>query len=196
MKGQLTFIAEGNNNPESHLYSRKLRTDDRGGLVIGKSYRFYEKTENQIINDMHMIGLNSRNINVLCKYSQLRGYEARIIAEKYGRYIQLTQEQELNLFDKEYDLCTEEVKTFITNNMQAYGVKKFEDLHEYQKEILIDIYHARHFDLRIQDLLLTTLGKCEKDRSLYLFNELIRDSNLWKQLGVPLDRIKYQNYPS
>jgi len=192
MKGRLTYIAEGNDNPNSIYYSKKLRVDSRGGLVIGRGYRLYEKTDHTISYDMQTIGLNPKAISILRRFHKAKGIEAKAVVEKVDSYIHLTHEQETKLFEKEYEASRNAIETFLLNNMHGYGTQSFDYLPQYQQEILIDFYYAGHFDLKIQNLILTALGRCTKSRTNDAFNELVNDVNLWRDFDVNIDRIKYR----
>ncbi len=190
MRGRLTYHAEGNENPNSSNYSKKLRIDERRGLVIGRGYRLYEKTDHNIIQDMQALGVDNQLVSTMRKIHKCRGEEAKKALEKTNGSICLTKDQESKLFEKEYETCLLAIQNFISNNMYAYGTLKFQKMPEYQQDILVDLYFAGDFDLKIQNLLLTALGKTAKSASDEIFNELMRDIELWKQLHVNPDRIK------
>jgi len=190
MRGRLTYHAEGNENPNSSNYSKRLRIDERRGLVIGRGYRLYEKTDHNVIQDLQTLGVDNQAISTMRKIHKCRGEEAKKALEKTNGSISLTKDQELKLFEKEYETCLLAIQNFISNNMYAYGTLKFQKMPEYQQDILVDFYFAGDFDLKIQNLLLTALGKTAKSASDEIFNELIRDIELWKQLHVNPDRIK------
>lgn len=50
--GLLTFICEGNSNPYSKYFSRKIRISNKNTIVIGRGYDFVNRTEKEIYYDL------------------------------------------------------------------------------------------------------------------------------------------------
>ena len=58
--GQLTFDAEGNDNPRSRYFSRRLHVpSDWSGITVGRGYDIKYKTKNAVLRDLRGVGIVS-----------------------------------------------------------------------------------------------------------------------------------------
>ena len=74
--GYLTYHCEGNANPYSNYYSRKIRLSPKGSIVIGRGYDFLERNEKEIYHELHSLGISHHKCHTVCKGAKLTGLKA------------------------------------------------------------------------------------------------------------------------
>ena len=78
VKGQVTFDSEGNDNPNSRYFSRKLHVpSSASGLTLGRGYDMKHKGRRQIVIDLTKAGIDGATARTLSKASGLKGRSAR-----------------------------------------------------------------------------------------------------------------------
>jgi len=190
MKGELTYRAEGNDNPNSSQYSARLRLDNLGRLVIGRGYPLYLRSKEQIIEDFTHIGFSAHDAHRLANTKKLSGEELKKFLLKYGPEYELSKKQERELFEREYSLCEKQLNKFMNDNIRRYGVLDISEMPEWFEEILVDLWYAGDVNARTQDYIFPAVARSIRDDNPYHFERLLYHFKLWTMLGISEDRMK------
>ena len=90
--GQLTFDAEGNDNPNSRYFSRKLHVPTAwSGITVGRGYDIKYKRKNTVLRDLLSVGIEKKIAVKISTGVGKRGRTAR-------RYIKVL----ISIFSKPY----------------------------------------------------------------------------------------------
>ena len=76
--GQITFDAEGNDNPKSRYFSRKAHVpSSSSGITLGRGYDLKEKTEAKVYKDLVDSGISEATAKKFSKGAGLSGQGAK-----------------------------------------------------------------------------------------------------------------------
>ena len=188
--GALAFSCEGNTNPKSNLYVRKLSLSTSDQIIIGRGYVITGYNQQQIVEDFTAIGFPDRKIQMLTMASQLRGTECKRFIKACKNDIILTAEQDIQLFEILYSRYNEYLTDVLAGTEKRYGKIERSKIEPYQWEVLIDFLFTGDLHSNNQDILLTTLRRSIKLGDPRSFEYLITDINYWKKAGIEEDRAK------
>jgi len=189
-RGLLTFISEGNSNPYSKFYSRKLHLSHKNTVVLGRGYDMKKLSEKEIYQDLSSIGVPHHKAKTVSKASGLEGIQAQRFVEFYANEVVLSAEQEFKLFNKQYEEKENELWEFIEKSARRYGTIFLEYVPNYQREILVDLMFNGDLDQKTLDFLLPQLKTSIDYRRPRIFDLVILDMHYWSKQGVSPDRIK------
>jgi hypothetical protein len=97
-EGQVTFDAEGNDNPQSIFFSRHLHHPSaESGITIGRGYDMKERTEKEIVKGLTGAGLSQTAAEAFAKGAGLKGPEAdKFVEENRGKLGHISPEVQKN----------------------------------------------------------------------------------------------------
>ncbi|KAK3727631.1 hypothetical protein QZH41_017652 [Actinostola sp. cb2023] len=142
-----TFKAEGDDNPNSSRFSRKLHVFSKSsGVTIGRGYDVRDKKPKQIKKDLVAAGINSKTADKLKNATGLTGDKARkwIQKENLGN-LKITRQQQKSLFEIEYRRITKTAMKMIKKYTK--NALKFKDLHPVAKDIVVDIFYRGDYSM-------------------------------------------------
>jgi len=103
LQGQVTFDSEGNDNPKSRYFSRKLHwPGGASGVTIGRGYDMKFRTEAEIKADLIKAGVSAETAAELAEGAGLKGADAKKFA-KDNKALVLTQAEQKALFEQVYE---------------------------------------------------------------------------------------------
>jgi hypothetical protein len=189
-RGLFTFFCEGNNNPKSPFFSRRVRLSHRQTVVLGRGYDLGDLDRIEVSKTLMSIGLPKRKAEFIATGARLEGKEASKFVEQFENDITLSEDQEIQLFHNKYYKTEEELLLFIEKSFKRYGFIHYERIPVHQQELLIDFMYAGDWNTRIQDTLLMALKKSLDHRKPRIFDLVLMDIRFWTSLGIPEDRVK------
>ena len=76
--GQLTFDAEGNDNPKSAYFSRKLHVPSAwSGITVGRGYDIKYKSYKTVLKDLTKVGVDGKIAKKIARGVGKRGKRAK-----------------------------------------------------------------------------------------------------------------------
>ncbi len=104
INGQVTFNAEGNDNPRSPFFSRALHwPGGASGVTIGRGYDLGSCSPKQVMVDLTSSGVPASQARQIAASAGLHGKPAQNFVTKNKAVIgQISQAQEINLFNRIY----------------------------------------------------------------------------------------------
>ncbi len=104
INGQVTFNAEGNDNPRSPFFSRVLHwPGGASGVTIGRGYDLGSRTFKQVVTDLTASGVPASQAKQIAAGAGLHAKRAQDFVTKNKAIIgQISQAQEINLFNRIY----------------------------------------------------------------------------------------------
>lgn len=104
-KGLLTWNAEGNNDPGSSYYSRKVHwPGGASGVTIGRGYDMKLRQREIVKTDLISAGLSTANATILAQGAGLSGNSAKSFVEREEvKAIEISEEQQVKLFEMAYN---------------------------------------------------------------------------------------------
>jgi len=189
-EGQITFDAEGNDNPNSRFFTRTIHYPPVGnsGVTLGRGYDMGSRSQEEIANHLEASGFESTKINILKQAAGLKGNAAgEYVRRNKQRVGVITHEQQNQLFQIVYqELKNDVVRITTKNDVEAkYGETDLENLHPAIMELVVDLryrgdYHPRT-RTRVQPLMV--------NNDLQGLASLMADRGYWVDtFNVPLDR--------
>ena len=191
-KGILTFLCEGSNNPLSKNYSRKMRLDSEGCLIIGRGYNLSKTFQNNIIMDLRDAGVSEKNIEIASRAQGLIGTQAKQYLKSSGLDFSMTEKQDIALFEIIYEGFEREFENVLRDNTRHYGYIDMRQLPEPHQELLLDFYFTKDYDKVGYDSILQNLWGSVLYKDPSIFDKLIMDTNFWKSKGLNEDRVRYR----
>lgn len=191
--GVLTYLCEGNTNPQSQFFSRKLRLSPKETIIIGKGYDITSHSDSEIEEDFAPTGLSIKKIGLLAKGAGLYQNKAHNFIQNHINDIVLTEEQELRLFNREFEKLYDYLLVLVRNSEKRYGIIREDDIQLYQWEVLVDFLFTGDMTTKAQDLLMISLKKALEQHNHSIFDMLLTDVEYWKKAGVNEDRAKMRS---
>ena len=109
---------------------------------------------------------------------------------KAGHLYNLTENQEAELFMKEYSYHESEFNKFLKqDSLRIMNLDLYQDI-PFIKDILLDFWFAGHLDERTKYYLFRALIEASRQKNLFLFEKALYDYTYWIKNGVPLERAK------
>jgi hypothetical protein len=103
--GQVTFDAEGNDNPNSPYFSRQIQWPGNAasGVTIGRGYDIGNRTQEQVAADLEAAGLSSEQASAFAKGAGLKGPDAdKFVKQNVKKLGLISPEVQKSLFDNIY----------------------------------------------------------------------------------------------
>ncbi|NCT64171.1 MAG: hypothetical protein GPJ03_14535, partial [Microcystis aeruginosa G13-01] len=141
--GQLTFDAEGNDDPTSKYYSRiASRPPGESGITIGRGYDLGQHTEKQIVEDFKAIGFSQEDAKKFAIYAGLTGSDAEIKKEDARKNLpEITPEQQNKLFKNEWNKLYQDVQRISDkpDTINKYGQVNWDTLDPAIRDVVVDL---------------------------------------------------------
>lgn len=191
-KGKLTFDAEGNDDPASPWYTRKLHwPGGASGVTIGRGYDMKTKSEAKIKGDLVAAGLSDTLAAKYAKGAKLEGADAKkFVADNKNTLTELTWDQQLSLFETTYNEHLADAKWRASADKAAGGCKEFgtvnwDALDSRIRDVVVDLRYRGDYKT-------STYPKIQPHvvaNDYAAFREAMLDAAFWKtDKGVPSDR--------
>ena len=142
--GQLTFDAEGNDDPDSIYFTRVIHYPPVGnsGVTLGRGYDFGQRSVEQIRGHLTSAGIEESKISILVGAAGLTGdAAAEFVRANKTRVGEITHDQQKILFDIVYaELKADAIRISSKDDVVAkYGATDFENLHPAIMELMVDL---------------------------------------------------------
>ena len=188
--GQLTFDAEGLENP-GRFFSRRLHVPGPwSGATIGRGYDLRKRSRNEIIADLRASGVAQATAQKLAQTRGLKGKQARdFIQDKGFGSIELTPKQQRALFLLTYKELEGDVIRICTKAdvVAKYGALTWDGLDLPVRDVLVDLRYRG-------DYTGVTREKVQPpavNNNLTSFTRVISNEDYWvEQRSVPKDRFR------
>lgn len=143
MEGQLTYDAEGNNDPNSRYFSRKPHVPGAwSGLTIGRGYDMKLKSYAKIIADLTRAGISHDIADKFAGASGGAGNEAaKYLSDNHLKNITITLEQQEKLFAISYAEIKQDVQRLCSKRgvVAKYGAVDIDQVHYAIRDVTIDL---------------------------------------------------------
>ncbi len=194
-EGQITFDAEGNDDPNSRFFTRTIHYPPVGdsGVTMGRGYDMGNRSQEEIRNHLQASGFDASKIAILVQAAGLKGNQAaQYVRNNKERVGVITHDQQKMLFQIVYQELKNDVIRITTKSdvESRYGETDLENLHPAIMELVVDLryrgdYHPRTRQ-RIQPLMV--------NNDLQGLTTLMADRGYWVDTyNVPLDRFNRRN---
>lgn len=184
--GQVTFDAEGNDDPNSMFFSRHIHWPGGiSGVTIGRGYDFGHRGSAATISSEFA----KANID-LTPYSGaigLQGSSAESwVKANRSNIAQVTHQQQKDLFGFTYESIKNDVIRLASKSdvQRVYGVTNFDTLHTAILEIVVDLRYRGDYTPTSRK----RVQPCMVNNDLAAFQTLMSDRDYWS--NVPPDRFK------
>lgn len=190
-RGQLTFDAEGLENPGGPFHSRVLHVPSPGsGATIGRGYDMKERSRSGIREDLRSAGVRKTLARKLSGLSGLVGpaAEARIARDGLEG-LEITPAQQKRLFLLVYDELAGDVKRICRKSdvIAKYGATDWKDLDPTIRDLLVDLRYRGDYTPATRERVQPPVVR----NDLAAFAVVISDRTYWVvQRGVPSDRFR------
>lgn len=139
-QGQVTFDAEGNDNPASIYFSRLLHwPGGLSGVTIGRGYDMKTRSEGIVYADLIQAGVDRQMASLMSKGSTLSGNNARkFVHENKTICGAITRNMQVNLFNNIYPQYVSSAQSYY-NKYKDDTCVSWNDMKDILKEIIIDM---------------------------------------------------------
>lgn len=187
MQFQLTYDAEGNDEPGSPFFAGKLHwPKGASGVTIGHGYDFKLRKPDAVLKDLADAGIDAPWLAAACG---LEGAAADTFAKDNGDRIVLTVDQMKALFEISIDEQVREVYRLCRKPdvVQAYGATNFDKLHNKIFEVLVDLkFRGDYHPASRREIQPSVVAN-----DLAAFSDIMGDEQLWRErFRVPRDRFE------
>jgi hypothetical protein len=187
MEGQVTYDSEGNDDSQSHYFSRRPHVpSSRSGVTIGRGYDMKTKSKNKIKNDLIASGVNLTTADKLSSAAGMSGESAKkYIKDKKLNKLEITNEQQKKLFSISYGEIKKDVQRLCNKEdvIETYGSSiDIEKIHYAIREITVDLRFRGDYTGFSRKF----LQKHIINNDLKEFKNEICNTEKWK--SVPTDR--------
>lgn len=178
--GQVTFDAEGNDDPKSIYYSRRLHWPKGGsGATIGRGYDMKERSKASIIADLTAAGLSPADAKKYAEGAGLQGAAAeKFVADNKGVLPELTREQQKKLFDITYA----QTKKDIARVLNKYLGVDLDKVKPIVRDIMVDLRFRGDLPPAMRPVIEDALKSDDPEKLLAVMS----DRSKWP--NVPKDR--------
>jgi len=188
--GQLTFDAEGNDNPNSIYFSRRPHVpSETSGVTIGRGYDMKERSEQEVIDDLRQAGVGQAKAQRLAAGAGLAGARAKAFIKDNGlRDETITRQQQKALFVTTYREMEADVLRICNKAdvVAKYGATDWASLDPRMRDLVIDLRYRGDYRPRSRQQVQPTLVAAD----IEAMATLMADKPYWDQFGVPKDRFK------
>jgi hypothetical protein len=186
MEGQLTYDAEGNDNPDSQYFSCKPHVPGSwSGLTIGRGYDMKLKSAAKITEDLVQAGVDRQLAEKFAGASGKSGDDAtQYLAEQDLHGVTITLAQQEKLFAISYAEIKRDVKRLCEKPdvVAAYGAADIDAMHYAIRDVTIDLRFRGDYTPASRKLIQRHIA----NNDLAAFKSVLCDRAKWSQ--VPQDR--------
>lgn len=143
-QGQVTFDAEGDDNPHSRYFSRKIHWPGtaEAGVTLGRGYDMGQLTPEQVIKDLTTAGLAPPRAVEFAKGAGKRGQSAGdFVRENREKLGEITHAVQKALFELTYPLYVERARQRYAFHTKGQKAKPWEQLHPAIRDVLVDFVY-------------------------------------------------------
>ncbi len=141
-QGQVTFDAEGNDNPRSRYFSRKVRWSGsaNSGVTLGRGYDMGRRTKQRVVNDLTAAGMPRNEARKFAEGARKRGEAAEAFVKlNRGQLGEIGHRVQKGLFENVYP-------GYVKRGRENYekwtagraGRVEWGDLHPAVRDVLVD----------------------------------------------------------
>ncbi len=187
-RGQVTFDAEGNDDPDSIYFSRVLHwPGGASGVTIGRGYDMRYRTQEQVLEDLLNAGVDRATAEIMSQGAGLSGDDAHNFVRNNGE-LTISREAQQALFEvvyADYEDMTQSLVCKWTGSSGDACSTLWDGLDPAIQTILVDLRyrgdltHSRWDDWLDDAVLANDLGT---------FTAIMSDENKWS--AVPADRFQ------
>lgn len=145
--GQVTFNAEGNDNPASPYYSRQLHwPGGASGVTLSRGYDMRHRTRDEVLNDLLAAGVNVESAERFAGGTGLSGTAARDFVRLHqDEYGEISRRVQRRLFeDFVYpNYASAAQAQYITAVRQVPDAIRWEDLDSRVRDIAVDLTYQQ-----------------------------------------------------
>ncbi|AWM36980.1 hypothetical protein GobsT_51380 [Gemmata obscuriglobus] len=186
-RGQLTFDAEGNDDPKSVHFSRRPHVPSASsGVTIGRGYDLKERSIAQAEKDLTAAGVPGPTAKSLADGAGKKGDDAKAYVKANLAEVEITRAQQKALFAISYDEAAADVKRICEKNdvVETYGKVDWDKLDPKVRDVLVDLRFRGDYTPASRKLVQPL---AVKNDSVGLAKVMADPAN-WP--GVPKDRIE------
>jgi hypothetical protein len=185
-RGQLTFDAEGSNDPKSPYYSlRPSVPSDYSGLTIGRGYDLSQRTKAGALADLTAAGLPKDQAQAYAGAAGLGGQKARDYLNANTKALSMiTLTQQWNLFESVYGGKAADAKRISDDptNVHQFGQVDWSKLNPVIWDVVVDMTFRGDYTTATRKL----MQKYVANNDLKGFTGVMSDRSSWS--SVPSDR--------
>lgn len=188
-QGQLTFDAEGNDDPNSPYFTRVIHYPPVGdsGVTLGRGYDFGNRTEDETRGHLTAAGFATDKITLLLGAVGKKGEQAaeyvRTNKDKVGV---ITHDQQRILFEIVYGELSADVVRLSSKDdvVEIYGATDFDTLHPAIMEVVVDLRYRGDYKPSTRRWIQTTIAA----NDLQGMADIMANDRWKTEFGVPVDR--------
>lgn len=142
--GLLTYMSEGNDNPDSMFYSRKIyHPSIASGVTVGRGYDMKHRTKQSIIHDLISAGVSPEQAEEISNATHLSGAKAEGFVKKNRDSIgEITIRQQISLFNNTYKIYISRTEArYKAKTALIAGACAWRNLNTIIRDVLIDIVY-------------------------------------------------------
>ena len=178
----VTYKAEGNDNPKSKWFSRKLHHPSlNSGVTIGRGYDLKHRSPDQIRQELSEALFPQEKIELLVKASQLSGNQASDFV-KSNKNFEISLKEQQNLFMVTYPKYEQDAKRIFSEDWEKLSGK--------HQELLVDLLYRGDIHKKTKEILKPAIKKMIETKDPAVFERIFADQKLWKDLKCDMNRIK------
>ncbi len=156
-EGLLTYLAEGNNNPNSRYYSRKIHWPGNyaqcntlsSGVTIGRGYDLKYLTEGEVISDLVLCGIPFDKAKKIAKgVKKSHCLASEFIKENRDSIGEITEIQQIRLFERTYQIYVNDSKRYYNKFKKTESVS-WEELKKILKDVLVDMKYQGRLEVNM-----------------------------------------------
>lgn len=143
--GQITYDAEGVENPNSKHFSRVIHWPETelSGVTLGRGYDMGSRTRQEVYDDLTAVGLPEYQVKKISLSAGMKGNRAKDFVDQYKVEIgEITLEQQVALFDLVYPAYVDRAKENYNKwTADQEGKVDWDNLKIPIREILVDFVY-------------------------------------------------------
>lgn len=187
--GQMTFDAEGNDNPNSPYFTRSIHYPPVGnsGVTVGRGYDMGSRSSKEILGHMEAAGVPSDKASLLSKAAGKKGEAAQEFVRDYKDKIgYISHSQQKQLFNIVYSELKKDAMRISNKKdvIAAYGETDFDTLHPAISDLLVDLRYRGDYKPSTRKWIQSHIANNDLEK----LSEIMADSTWMTKYGVPKDR--------
>jgi len=143
--GQVTFDAEGNDEPSSRFFSRHIHWPEKmeSGVTIGRGYDLGSRSEASVRNQLQAAGVPAHQAAMIAKGATLKSTQAsQFVQNNQASIGTISHQQQIQLFEAIYPDYVQRAHTNYDNYTNGQpGKVAWQDLHPAIRDIMVDFVY-------------------------------------------------------
>jgi len=187
--GQMTFDSEGS-EVAGPYFSRSIHwPGGASGVTIGRGYDLGQRSRKQVFHELTYSGVPTEVATALSAAAGLRGEGARrFVLARHRAIPAISPLAQRELFERITTPETiQDLKRILSRSSLSApaGGTTWETLPLQVRELLFDLRYRGDYTQRTRELLHPLIAQDDREQ----IAALMKDTNLWLEMGVPADRI-------